>query len=481
MSSSSFVLSRFPVPASVFLEIDRALAHLNAKQRRLVLHVLVSNLFNLGKMDRHGLFGWIDASVELPCQWMEEHFGSRFRPSEIDASVLTFQNYSTVKHECRSFLASSKLLDLLLEWSPTSVNAASDEPIVNLFDGKPYQVQAPQEWEHGVYSSKIIRRAVAAIQSCPFDYAALNVHLRKLQAGIAKGAKDEDRERLQLAFRNDKACADRIRAGCQLMKDGSARYHAEYRTSYTGRITEVGGGAQSCSRAMKAALFDKVPGMKNYDLKRAQAFILLQELEDAGLPRDWVEGYVHAANANEERAQALGMSKDAYKSCLYATIMGAGHVKHWKRRENKIFDRLLDECNGDETRARELAVKVYGALAPLKVEVAAWHEHLLHGSCRHVDPIYKARTLKNACQQHFKLEGQRSDKLARRAAAFVLQGQEGAFIHHLTALGSEHGFVPVNNQHDGLVVIGEIPQVAVDQAASLAGLRYATMEQKPFI
>ena len=102
--------------------------------------------------------------------------------------------------------------------------------------------------------------------------------------------------------------------------------------------------------------------------------------------------------------------------------------------------------------------------------------------CRHVDPTYKrVRALKNACGQHFDLEGERADKLARRAAAFILQGQEAAFIHRLTVLGKDNGFVPVNNQHDGIVVIGEIPQSAIDQAASASKLRYATMDKKPFL
>jgi len=143
----------------------------------------------------------------------------------------------------------------------------------------------------------------------------------------------------------------------------------------------------------------------------------------------------------------------------------------------------VDECGGDEAKAKRLTTNVYSALAPLKAEVDTWHKHLMTADhCRQVDPTRKiVRTLKNACGQHFALAGERADKLARQAAAFILQGQEAAFVHRLTVLGKDGGFVPISNQHDGLVVIGDIPKAAVDQAATSAGLRYATMDEKSFV
>jgi hypothetical protein len=483
-SLKSFSLSRFPVPESVFFAIRSQLSQLEEKQRGFVLHVLVSNVLNLNKIHAHGLEGWIDLGVELPCQWIAEYFGSKFQVSAIDPDVLTFKNHSTEKHECRSFVAAQSLLDVLLGWSPKDVEGALNEPVVNLFDGKPCGVFAPKEWEHGIYTPKVIRAAITAFESCPFNFARLEEHLVELQDRVRLALNDDDRQHMERVLLNDKACAMRLRAGCKIGRDGLSCYQPEYRTSYTGRVIEVGGGAQSCSRAMKRALFEGVPGLKNYDLKRAQAFILLQELEDVGLPRDWIEKYVHTEGVNEERAAALGISKDSYKACLYATVMGALHTKHWNRRENEIYKGILDEeCDGDAARAREITLKVYGALAPLKKEVDAWHDHLMKSDgCRRVDPIWsKVRTLKNACGQHFKLEGERTDKLARRAAAFILQGQEASFVHHLTVLGKDNGFIPISNQHDGLVVIGEIPTSAVEHAARQAGLRYATMDQKPFL
>jgi len=478
----SFVIHKFPVPKAVSLAVHHELQSLGAEQRRFVLHVLASNILNLNKIHDHGLQGYLDLAIELPFQWIHEHFGREFDATAIDPSVLTLARYSTVAHRCRAFRASDRLLGLMLNGLSGDLAAVVTEPVVNLFDGEPYQVQVPAQWEHGIYSPKVIRDAVRAIDACPFNLASLERHLAELKERF-EGSSGDDRDHLERVLRNDRACALRVLAGCVVQNTGVMTYEPEYRTSYTGRVVEVGGGAQSCSRAMKAAIFRNIPDLRNHDLKRAQAFILLQELEDAGLPRDWVEAYVHDPDANERRSAALGISKDVYKKCLYATIMGSPHRKVYDREKNKIFAVMLEEVRGDRRRAKELTQDVYGAFRSLKVEVEAWHQHLMTSpKCLHVDPRWASvRTLKNACGQHFQLKDERTDVLARQAAAFILQGQEAAFIHRLTVLGESYGFVPVNNQHDGLVFIGSVPQAAIEQAANSSNLRYAFLDEKPFL
>ena len=143
--------------------------------------------------------------------------------------------------------------------------------------------------------------------------------------------------------------------------------------------------------------------------------------------------------------------------------------------ENAIYDILVDDC-GDTTRALELMGPVHDALRPLKEEVGAWHEWLLHSpECHHVIPKRKRRWLRNACGMDFQVEG------ARRAAAFILQGREAAYIHHLTLLSHAYGFTPISNQHDGLVTAGEVPRAAQFLARERSGFRYADLVEKPFV
>ncbi len=69
-------------------------------------------------------------------------------------------------------------------------------------------------------------------------------------------------------------------------------------------------------------------------------------------------------------------------------------------------------------------------------------------------------------------------QLKRELAAFVLQGQEAAFIHHLTILSVEFDFVVVANEHDGLITIGDIPVAAMEKAGELSGLKSPVMKIK---
>jgi hypothetical protein len=400
----------------------------------------------------------------------------------IPPSLLKITPYSTAAGRCRSFRAADAVLLPLLDWAPASTQDASQIPLVNLFTGEPHRLRKLKEWEDGIQCTKPIREAVAVYGNCPFDGAALDAHLATLRAAVANAAPDK-RARAERRRRNDLACAAIIRAGCAIGDDGLFSYRPEYRPSKTGRVVEVGGGAQSCSKAMKVALFDRVPDLRNYDLRAAQGNVLLQELEDARLPRDWIERYLADADAAQTRGAALGISKGAYKDCLYATIMGAPHARHWEPRENALFRAMLEEADENVENARALTIEIHGALAPLKVEVDAWHEHLMTSpSCARLDPSRKKiRTLLNACGLRFKPEEHPPHKRKKRAAAFVLQGQEAAFIHKLTMLGAEHGFQPISNQHDGLVVLGEVPDAAAAEAASATGLRYAHLDRKPLL
>ncbi|WP_427162627.1 hypothetical protein ACQFX9_14390 [Aliinostoc sp. HNIBRCY26] len=70
-------------------------------------------------------------------------------------------------------------------------------------------------------------------------------------------------------------------------------------------------------------------------------------------------------------------------------------------------------------------------------------------------------------------------KLKSTLAAFVLQGQEAAFIHELTLLSLQYDYQVISNEHDGLVTVGDIPDEAVQKAAEKSGLKYAKLDEKP--
>jgi hypothetical protein len=69
-------------------------------------------------------------------------------------------------------------------------------------------------------------------------------------------------------------------------------------------------------------------------------------------------------------------------------------------------------------------------------------------------------------------------KLKAMLSAFILQGIESAFIHALTIESLRYSYKVVANEHDGLIVIGEIPHEAVEKAALTSGLKYCVLEEK---
>ena len=71
------------------------------------------------------------------------------------------------------------------------------------------------------------------------------------------------------------------------------------------------------------------------------------------------------------------------------------------------------------------------------------------------------------------------ESVKRTLAAFILQGQEACFIHHLTILCSENGIPVFKNEHDGLITGVNIPQSLIAKASSLSGLNNAKFQIKP--
>jgi len=55
-------------------------------------------------------------------------------------------------------------------------------------------------------------------------------------------------------------------------------------------------------------------------------------------------------------------------------------------------------------------------------------------------------------------------------SAFLLQGIEARFIFTLIDLSSKYGYQVLGNEHDGLVTMGMIPQLAIEEAKELTGL-----------
>jgi hypothetical protein len=307
------------------------------------------------------------------------------------------------------------------------------------------------------------------VADCPINVAAIQKHLSRLE-----------QEGKPLALQNDRLCAQTLFAGMGRQGD-LGLYTPSYAPQSSGRIGELGGGVQSCSRSMKQAAFSGIENVHNYDLRSSQGYVLLQELRLAGIDDTWLAAHL-GPGAFEQRADQLDLPKKLYKKCFFSTIMGATHIWLEGERVGAIQEGLLGHF---ETRkvARPKFGEVVAQLHPLQQVVRQWSEWLINDpACPHRRKTQRRDYLENAAGQKYLIDRTRAEKdLKGEGAAHMLQGQEAAFIHHLTLLSGKHGFVPISNQHDGLVTLGVVPEEATARAAALSGFQHVHLEEKAFV
>src|SRR6185503_9452164 len=132
-----------------------------------------------------------------------------------------------------------------------------------------------------------------------------------------------------------------------------------------------------------------------------------------------------------------------WKRCLIALAMGAHmpkRVNGFELRDNRILNSLAEEAEGDQEVMKRLLSRFAEIVAPLIKELNKWHKWLL------AEYIPKTQTygrggarITNKCGKKLNVDALprgRDEWCARsKVAAFILQGQEAAFIHHLTLLG----------------------------------------------
>ncbi|MFO0737556.1 MAG: hypothetical protein U0270_16810 [Labilithrix sp.] len=468
--SRSYIISQYKVSKTTHDFVHAKLQGLDPEHRRFFLHILCSQLLDLRKGTVEVVPGWDTLGINLPFVTIKAEFsrGFSWKPLE-QRKLLTASDFA--KGECRYFQIDEPVFAEILSHIEAQNASPDGSPAVNLFDGTAFNVGWSMSNAGAARSSKLMRDAARVLHAvdCPFDIDAVQEHLVQLKASGKLAA-----------YENDRLCAQTLTAGSR-REGGLGIYTPSYAPQSSGRIGELGGGLQSCSKAMKQAAFLRVDNIFNYDLRSSQGYVLLQELQLAGIDSTWLVDHL-GPGVFEQRAQALGLSKGSYKKCFFSTIMGA---THWWIKEGHIGavqDTVVKACT-DASQARAKFRAVVRQLAPLKALVKLWTEWLLNDpACPHRKKTQRREFVENAAGQKLILDRERDEKeLRREVAAHMLQGQEAAYIHHLTLLAGDHGFIPVSNQHDGLVTVGAVPEAARKEAAELSGFKHAFLDKKSFL
>ena len=365
-------------------------------------------------------------------------------------------------------------------------------PKVNLFTGKRCRAinKSKVKDENNNEYPKLIVDAIRCIDRCIIELAPIEAHLNNLRinmfsAEVFYGRDSDEYKRARGQYYNDNACLkNALYQNAEEVLAGFYSFIPNYTVSAPGRIHTF---MQNASREMKDAAFKNIKNLRNYDLRSSQAIGLIQQFEIAGLDTTWLENYKNDKQAKHNYAALIGISVDTWKKCLCALLMG-GYVpkKYSEKSKADIMHYLMEEAQGDFDLTVDYLSKFSEAVAPLKVELDKWHEWLLSTYAKKIGN-YAAGKLYLSNPTGSKLciddlpKGKDIWQRKARVAAFVLQGQEAAFIHHLTTLSLQYDYKVLQNEHDGLINIGEVPEPAVQQAAVAAGMKYAVLDEKPLV
>ena len=478
---TGYIITTYRVTEEQYAYVCSMTAGLNERTRRLFCHILASTLLKLSGV---GEGMWVPVASELIKAKLR---GASWQALE-KRGLIEATGYSIAAHRSREYQVVGRVIDGFTE---ITRGLPAEEVVrlrcVNLFTGRAIRAADKNTLcdDSGNALPQLFREAVETIHNngALFNLKHVEAHIRSLEATREQGESERSR------WLNDHLCFQYVLSqGPKQITDELWWYPPAYRPTVSGRASHVGGGFQSCSKAMKAAAFSGVPELHNFDLEASQINGLIQLLEMAGLDSTWLITYRDTANNKAVYSQRAGMSVDCWKKSLLAICMGGTVPKRLKNldlRENSVIGFVRDECDGDVAQMVLTLQNFLKVIAPLAEVLSKWHDWLIDSF---------VPSTKKAGRGGWYVENRMARKLnvtalfqnypiwqiKSKLAAFLLQGQEAAFIKTLTILGAKYGFRPIADEHDGLIVIGNIPDEAVEEAARLSGLQNAKLVEKPF-
>lgn len=272
--------------------------------------------------------------------------------------------------------------------------------------------------------------------------------------------------------------------------------------SISGRLSFKQGGPQGATRAAKAAMYDGIDGLFNYDIKSSQTEGLRQLAEElqalgADVSVEPINTYLNAGG-KDKVVEDTGLPRWLVKKTEHAikflgtipTSITSARISAEKSEHNRnnslpdIATYALKAADGDENRADEILATLREVFAPQirtiqklanALLTVYWRERSTPGGRG------KGRVMRNACGVTFcKYDHPPGHKRRSKVMAWYLQGLEAAYVHAITVLSEDHAYDVFANEHDGCITIGEVTQEAKEQARKLSGFERAEFVEKPF-
>lgn len=494
--TEAYIIHTYPCIKIQLDYINKLTEGLNKSTRHLFCHILASNLIQWGEAAPISSV-LIDKSLR-GASWVALQ----------DRDLIEVTMYSESEGRSRTYRVTDATLLSYLELSEMPLEQDLLEPGYNLITGRKSDkiIESELYDENKHKHPELIVNAINLIKNNVFNIKDISKHLTSLKETMIK-AKEELQQyptnpQLPSAYYSARGCYVNdfscykviIRQKPIRLEEDIWMYNPAYRVQMAGRISEIKGGLQTASGAFKA-LVSNLNGYYNYDLKSSQVNGLIQQFEIAKLDTTWLVDYRDNPNSKYEYAVLVGVSVHTWKDMLCSTIMGSYLHNVNKATINKleqgsdlkaILNSLNNEFKGDIDKVLTALEAFKKAIAPLKDQLTKWHNFLVKDYINTVG--YRANKgilyINNPTGKRLNITELKAKhslwKVKATLAAFILQGQEAAFIHNLTVLSLKHNYKVCRNEHDGLYTKGEIPQEAITEAGNLSGLKFAILVEKPF-
>lgn len=478
----------------------------NTDQRTFFIHLLNSTLINRGK----------------PTPISSVLIQRKLKEADIfdlqEKGYITFSNYvrptNNSSGKCREYLIDDTLVNAFIELGnddKVTLQELINQPKYNAFTSKKTTTVMKSELKDGTNSiPPLLKSSMKAVKPV-CDLEELRVFIKDKKAEYNKAEQDFKQglitqsvlNRIKGRYWGMDAYFNRINGQNPVKEqDHMWAYQPAFKKQGSGRITTLA-GLTNAPREMKQVAYQNIPNIYNYDLQSSQINILLQEFAACGLSSKWLEDYVNNKNSKYEYATIVGVSVDTWKICITSLVMGAGlpetvesaYVFAAKTGKlGAILQALEEEFMfelEEEVRVQKINEsfnKLKEIVQPIKDVIDDWHKYLLkdyllircykvgskgHNYINNPTGCTLDITELQAKQPKYSWGG--------IIAAFILQGVEAAFIHHLATIGDlTNEFRVISNEFDGLVVLGPISETTVKRAGLLSGLNNPILVEKPF-
>ena len=470
--------------------------------RTFLCHTLVSNLIKRGK------------SAPISSVLIDKKIPQAKWKLLADRGLIEATEYSIANHLSREFTVNMELIELFLEAGETCLDLDLKEVKYNLMTGKVVKTKVEVNDFYLPNSTQpipqLVKDSMISIPYCLVRLESLETYVNAQKAKYMQAKEDyftkstitlNEFETIKGRYYNSTSCYKAVVNQRPIkLEDDLYSYVPAYRVQMSGRVSQIGGALQNAGREMQELAFKDIKDIHNYDLQASQVNGLIQQFEAASIDTTWLEAYKANPNSKYEYAALVGVSVDCWKELLCSTIMGSSLPKDIKKAQAKLelegsplastLDTLNKEFSGDVYKVIEALTSFTKAIEPLKESLEKWHNFLV---TTYIDLNgyrgYKSNTFinnptgmkLNITELRAKNTGKNEWKVKAVLAAFVLQGQEASFIHHLTVLGkAKKEFVTLLNMHDGIVSLHKVSEATIKQAGLTSGLNNPILVEKPF-